>query len=377
MATVDVCTPIKGRVFTTKVAGGRMPLTPSPKQSSRLQQPRLLESPPSIHATPAFAQGLPKSAARKSTKSNIALANSPKRLDAAGSEWTLTGTGNTPSKPRQQQPQQQQPLRTRAQKPAVRIAYNAADRFLPNRAASEGLCNVGVALGKLDLDRPSARPKSRGLQDGSSILASGAGAFDIGGRGSDDDVACERDDDSDARPKPAPDAVAYESSLASACGVNLNTRILAFKPAPPESNKPIDLRSQYNRPLKPANAVSGQFRRRILTSPERVLDAPNIVDDYYLNVLDWSCHNQVAIGLGQSVYVWSADSGSVSSLLETSADTYISSLKWSNDGAYVSVGLATGEVQIWDVEDQAKVRSMHGHESRVGVMSEFTVFAFR
>jgi cell division cycle protein 20 (cofactor of APC complex) len=369
MATVDVCTPTKGRVFTTKVAGGRMPLTPSPKQSSRMPQPRLHDnSPPSIHATPLFAQGLPKSAARKSAKSNIALANSPKRLDAAPSEWTLTGTGNTPSK---QRPQQAQPLRQRAQKPAVRIAYNAADRFLPNRAASEGLCNVGVALGKLDLDRPSARPKSRGLNDGSGILAAGAGAFDIGGRGSDDDVACERDDDSDVRPKPAPDAVAYEASLASACGVNLNTRILAFKPAPPESNKPIDLRSQYNRPLKPANAASGQFRRRILTSPERVLDAPNIVDDYYLNVLDWSCHNQVAIGLGQSVYVWSADSGSVSSLLETSADTYISSLKWSNDGAYVGVGLATGEVQIWDVEDQAKVRSMHGHEARVGVMSRF------
>jgi cell division cycle 20, cofactor of APC complex len=256
----------------------------------------------------------------------------------------------------------------------VRIAYNAADRFLPNRAASEGLCNVGVAIGKLDLDRPSARPKSRGLNDGSGILATGAGAFDIGGRGSDDDVACEREDDGDARPKPAPDAVAYENSLASACGVNLNTRILAFKPAPPESSKPIDLRSQYNRPLKPANAVGGQFRRRILTSPERVLDAPNIVDDYYLNVLDWSCNNQVAIGLGQSVYVWSADSGTVSSLLETSADTYISSLKWSNDGAYVGVGLATGEVQIWDVEDQAKVRSMHGHEARVGSMSKFPLW---
>jgi cell division cycle protein 20 (cofactor of APC complex) len=170
--------------------------------------------------------------------------------------------------------------------------------------------------------------------------------------------------------KPARDAVAYESSIASACGVNLNTRILAFKPAAPESNKPIDLRSQYNRPLKPANALSSQLRRRILTSPERVLDAPNIEDDYYLNLLDWSCNNQVAIGLGQTVYVWSADTGAVSPLLETASNTYVASLRWSGDGAYVSVGLGTGEVQIWDVEDGTKLRSMFGHESRVSVMGK-------
>ena len=106
----------------------------------------------------------------------------------------------------------------------------------------------------------------------------------------------------------------------------------------------------------------------MLTAPERVLDAPGLVDDYYLNLLDWSSGNQVAIGLERNLYIWSADSGTVSSLLETSADTYISSVKWSGDGAYVGVGLGTGEVQIWDVEEGTKLRSMYGHDSRVGVM---------
>ena len=32
------------------------------------------------------------------------------------------------------------------------------------------------------------------------------------------------------------------------------------------------------------------------------------------------------------------------------------------------MGLGTGEVQIWDVEEGTKLRSMHGHETRVGVM---------
>jgi cell division cycle protein 20 (cofactor of APC complex) len=93
-----------------------------------------------------------------------------------------------------------------------------------------------------------------------------------------------------------------------------------------------------------------------------------LVDDYYLNLLDWSSGNQVAIGLERNVYVWSAETGTVSCLLETAADTYISSVKWSGDGAYVGVGLGSGEVQIWDVEEGAKLRSMHGHDTRVGVM---------
>lgn len=217
--------------------------------------------------------------------------------------------------------------------------YNAADRFIPNRTASEAISHIGTA--KLD-------------------LSEGIHGLDL-----DDE-----DDSPSSYAKPSPNTVAYKSSIASACDVSLHQRILAFKPAPPESSRPIELRAQYNQPLKSASAVSAERRRRILTAPERVLDAPNIVDDYYLNLLDWSCNNQVAIGLGQSVYVWSAETGEVSSLLESSSDTYISSLKWSGDGAYVSVGLGTGEVQIWDVEEQTKLRSMTGHESRVSVMGK-------
>lgn len=222
----------------------------------------------------------------------------------------------------------------------------------------------------------SHRPKSS-KGEGSSVLATNAaGAFAIGGRGSVDDATAALEglgiDDDDQQnssySKPTPDTVAYEKSLASACGMPLNTRILAFKPAPPESSRPIDLRSQYNRPLKAANTTSAQFRRRVLTAPERVLDAPGLVDDYYLNLLDWSSGNQVAIGLERNVYVWSADSGTVNPLLECSPDTYVSSVKWSGDGAYVGVGLGTGEVQIWDVEEGAKLRSMYGHDTRVGAM---------
>jgi cell division cycle protein 20 (cofactor of APC complex) len=322
-----------------------------------------------------FAKSVAKTskAYRESPKSNIARTRkSPRHLELGVSDWSLTGTGpssgQSPSS--KERVRKEVSARTRSSKTTVRIAHNAGDRFIPNRSASEGLTTTGTAK-----PEENQRPKS-GSSEGSAVLASAASAFDIGGRGGDDDLTAalenlgleDNDNSTTSYTKPAPDAVAYESSLADACGVNLNTRILAFKPPPPESSKPIDLRAQYNRPLKSSKAKGSQFRRRVQTAPERVLDAPGLLDDYYLNLLDWSSGNQVAIGLERNVYVWSADSGSVSCLLETSPDTYISSVKWSGDGAYVGVGLGTGEVQIWDVEEGTKLRSMFGHDSRVGVM---------
>eukprot|EP00920_Eleutheroschizon_duboscqi_P026213 GHVT01064767.1.p1 GENE.GHVT01064767.1~~GHVT01064767.1.p1 ORF type:complete len:333 (+),score=-7.06 GHVT01064767.1:767-1765(+) len=39
----------------------------------------------------------------------------------------------------------------------------------------------------------------------------------------------------------------------------------------------------------------------------RILEAPGISDDFYLNVLDWSTENIVAVGLGSGVHLWSTE----------------------------------------------------------------------
>ena len=389
MASATVSTPLKSHkgLFSARTAGGRLPLTPSPRNSTSSRANDQIKSSPFTPPRQAaehtrnvsqssyvnsthFSRSIPKPVHKDSPKSNIAQSRkTPKHLELGVSEWTLTGTGVTSGQtPSKSVSRKKGPLRTKSAKSTIRL--DAADRFIPTRTTSEGLVSAGA--GKPDTE--NQRPKTSG--EGSTVLAGAASAFSFGGHHTEEDATAAleglnlEDNDSDAKSysKPAPDALAYQSSLASACGVSLNTRILAFKPAPPESSKPIDLRAQYNRPLKPANAASAQFRRRVLTAPERVLDAPGLVDDYYLNLLDWSSGNQVAIGLERNVYVWSAESGTVSSLLETSPDTYISSVKWSGDGAYVGVGLGSGEVQIWDVEEGTKLRSMHGHDTRVGVM---------
>eukprot|EP00983_Pelagomonas_calceolata_P116520 1160316-Pelagomonas_calceolata.AAC.5 len=43
----------------------------------------------------------------------------------------------------------------------------------------------------------------------------------------------------------------------------------------------------------------------------RVLDAPALQDDFYLNMVDWSSQNVLAVGLGPSVYLWSASTSNV------------------------------------------------------------------
>ncbi|KAH7320188.1 WD40-repeat-containing domain protein [Stachybotrys elegans] len=371
MATAAVSTPIKSHrgLFNSRTAGGRMPLTPSPRQHSSTMN----SSPftPEKHtgddnraaSKSTYGGGLMSHLSRASTsrrdrdspKSNIArVVHTPRKaLELGVSDFTLTGTGHskTPSSAKSKKA----PLRQKGTKTTLNYG---GDRFIPNRGASSAISNAGS--GKLNVaDRQ--RPKSSG--ESSSVLSSAA-----------DDAAAAleslniNDDEADTYSRPSPNTVAYQDSLANACGVSLNTRILEFKPAAPESSKPIDLRQQYNRPLRSTTTSSAQLRRRIATAPERVLDAPGLIDDYYLNLLDWSSGNQVAIGLERNVYVWSADEGSVSCLLETPADTYVSSVKWSGDGAYVGVGLGTGEVQIWDVAESQKIRSMFGHDTRVGVM---------
>ena len=52
--------------------------------------------------------------------------------------------------------------------------------------------------------------------------------------------------------------------------------------------------------------------RKIAEKPYKVLDAPALSDDFYLNLVDWSQQNMLAVALGSSVYVWNAFDSSVS-----------------------------------------------------------------
>lgn len=46
--------------------------------------------------------------------------------------------------------------------------------------------------------------------------------------------------------------------------------------------------------------------RKIPKSPFKVLDAPALQDDFYLNLIDWNSQNTLSVGLASCVYLWSA-----------------------------------------------------------------------
>ena len=89
---------------------------------------------------------------------------------------------------------------------------------------------------------------------------------------------------------------------------------------------------------------------------ERTLDAPDLVDDYYLNLLDWGSANVLAIALGSTVYLWDATNGSTSELVTfEDEDGPVTSVSWGPDGRHIAVGLNNSEVQLWDTASNRQV----------------------
>ncbi|KAH6602019.1 hypothetical protein BASA61_001545 [Batrachochytrium salamandrivorans] len=153
------------------------------------------------------------------------------------------------------------------------------------------------------------------------------------------------------------EAIAYQEQLARACGVAIDQRILAYNVEPPGVERQ-DLRTTWNRPLRAPNVKLA--KRRIPTMADKVLDAPGLIDDFYLSLLDWSSNNQLAIALDKSVYIWNADTGGVQEFCQTADDDFVTSLQWTADGSYLAIGTDNGDAQIWDLDSSSKIRTMRG-----------------
>ena len=70
--------------------------------------------------------------------------------------------------------------------------------------------------------------------------------------------------------------------------------------------------------------------RKISKIPFKVLDAPELQDDFYLNLVDWSSQNVLSVGLGACVYLWSACTSQVTRLCDLTSDNdNVTSVSWS------------------------------------------------
>ena len=104
----------------------------------------------------------------------------------------------------------------------------------------------------------------------------------------------------------------YKSSL---LGVDddSRSRILSFgdKAPPPKGDTINNIKILYSAPATSRKKKHSEklASRHIPSAPTRILDAPGLLDDYYLNLLSWSDTNILAVALNRAVYIWDAESG--------------------------------------------------------------------
>uniref|UniRef100_M4F0G1 Uncharacterized protein n=1 Tax=Brassica campestris TaxID=3711 RepID=M4F0G1_BRACM len=154
----------------------------------------------------------------------------------------------------------------------------------------------------------------------------------------------------------SPSREAYRKQLAETMNLN-HTRILAFrnKPQAPAQLLPTD------------HSASSPLHQQQPKSSGMTLDAPDIVDDFYLNLLDWGSAHVLALALGDTVYLWDASSGSTSELVTIDEEKGpVTSINWAPDGRHVALGLNNSEVQLWDSASNRQLRTLKGcHKSRI------------
>ncbi|XP_065847172.1 cell division cycle 20.2, cofactor of APC complex-like [Euphorbia lathyris] len=164
----------------------------------------------------------------------------------------------------------------------------------------------------------------------------------------------------------SPSSQAYRKQLAEI--LNMNRRILAFKNKP---TAPVELIPQQHISSANLQPKPKKPRRHIPQTSERTLDAPELVDDFYLNLLDWGSSNVLAIALGSTIYLWDASNGSASELVTMDDEIGpVTSVNWAPDGRHIAVGLNNSEVQLWDSSSNRMLRKLKGgHRSRVGALA--------
>jgi len=250
------------------------------------------------------------------------------------------------------------------------LASQNGDRFIPNRNGT----NMELSKHTLRSDSSSALSTdcSTGTHNTSSATTSG-----------DNDQASSSVVSETQRSIHDSKRGTYQSQLSSSLlgveDMSKPSRILSFQDKAPEpkgdtvNNLAILYSASANAGASRKKASSKLVNRVIPSAPSRILDAPGMKDDYYLNLLSWSDTNVLAVALSETVYLWNATTGGIQELCtieDAGQDAPITSVEWvQQGGAHLAVGTSTGQTQLWDVNECKQLRSMDGHTDRVGALN--------
>ena len=127
---------------------------------------------------------------------------------------------------------------------------------------------------------------------------------------------------------------------------------------------------EFSSPHRSSSHNSGIGTRTNNARPIRVMDAPNIVNDFYLSLVDWSSSNILAAALNDVIYLWHAATDTVTEFGPVSENHgHICAVKWAPDATCLAVTYVDGTVERFDTETQTRVGGHHEHTGRVGAAS--------
>ena len=109
--------------------------------------------------------------------------------------------------------------------------------------------------------------------------------------------------------------------------------------------------------------------RKIPQEPERILDAPNLTDNFFYNPLDWGSKNILSVCLGSYSYLWNYNNLETNLLTQNKNDIEYCTSNFMDNGVCIALGLNDGDIELWDIEKKRKIRNLKGHKDRVGTLA--------
>ena len=127
------------------------------------------------------------------------------------------------------------------------------------------------------------------------------------------------------------------------------------------------------------NIESSKKGYKINKNPVKVIEAPGLLDDFYLNLLSWGRNNIVSVGLEESVFLFNFRNNEVINHLSLSSrksadeinsindiDKYVCGTLFDELGDILYTGDSIGNLYLSNVEKNKVVSSRSVHGSRIG-----------
>ena len=102
--------------------------------------------------------------------------------------------------------------------------------------------------------------------------------------------------------------------------------------------------------------------------PFKILEAPELTDDFYSNILDWSCQNQLAVCLNNIIYLMDMQTYNNTKLYHAYDCESITSIKFNKEGDKLIFGNIIGQLSVWDLNKQKEINSFTTHNDRIAAL---------